>query len=90
MQIDMHILHLRFSIYRCLKFVESPESLKSSFLNFPVLKRLNNIRKNRFLKNSLLELEKYFIEQKIEKQKLKERLFFKPVTVSVDDTDKFE
>ena len=60
----------------------------------------NNMRKNWFLKvkNSLLKLEKDFIELK--DRELKERevktkreieeLFFKPLSVSEDDMDKFE
>ena len=58
------------------------------------------MRKNKFLKvkNSLLELEKYFIELKVlelEDRKVKikreiEELFFKPIIVSIDDMDRFE
>ena len=53
------------------------------------------MRKTRFLKikNSLLELEKYFIELKDREVKTKreiEELFFKLMMVSIDDMDKFE
>ena len=58
------------------------------------------MRKNQFLKvkNSLLELEKDFTELKDRELKVKEvsikreieKLFFKPVIVSIDDIDKFE
>ena len=56
-------------------------------------KYLNNMRKNKFLKvkNSLLELENYFIEFKDREIKLKreiEELFFKPDIVSTDEMDK--
>ena len=61
---------------------------------------LKNIQKNQFLKvkNSLLELEKDFI--KLKDRELKDReikikreigeLFFKPITVSIDNMDRFE
>ena len=58
------------------------------------------MRKNHFLKvkNSLLELEKDFIELKdsdLNDREVKikreiEELFFKPIIVSIDDMDKFE
>ena len=58
------------------------------------------MQKNQFLKvkNSLLELEKYFIELegrglKDKEVKIKgeiEELFLKPIIVSIDDMDKFE
>ena len=57
------------------------------------------MRKNRFLKvNSLLELEKDFVELKDRKQKDREvkikreieELFFKRIIVSIDDMDKFK
>ena len=63
-------------------------------------KFLNNMRKNQFLKvkNSLLELEKYFLELK--DRELKDRkvkikreigeLIFKPIIVSNDDVDRLE
>ena len=56
-------------------------------------KYLNNMRKNKFLKvkNSLLELENYFIKFKDREIKLKreiEELFFKPNIVSTDEMDK--
>ena len=58
-------------------------------------KYLNNMQKNQFLKvkNSLLELENDFIELKDKEVKIKreiEELFFKLITVSIDDMDKFE
>ena len=63
-------------------------------------KYLKNMRKNQFLKvkNSLLELEKYFIELKDRELKDKEvkikreieELFFKIIVVSIDDMNKFE
>ena len=63
-------------------------------------KYLNNMRKNQFLKvkNSLLELEKDFIELKDreltdKEAKIKrkiEELFFKPIIVPIDEMDKFE
>ena len=61
---------------------------------------LKNIQKNQFLKvkNSLLELEKDFI--KLKDRELKDReikikreigeLFFKPITLSIDNMDRFE
>ena len=58
------------------------------------------MRKNQFLKvkNSLLELGKYFIELKereLKDRKVKikreiEEPIFKPIIVSIDDIDKFE
>ena len=58
------------------------------------------MQKNRFLKvkNSLLELEKDFIELKdieLKDRELRikreiEELFFKPITMSIDGMDKFE
>ena len=63
-------------------------------------KYLKNIQKNQFLKvkNSLLELEKYFmelkdIELKDRQEKIKrevEELFFKLIIMSKDDMDKSE
>ena len=58
-------------------------------------KYLKNMRKKQFLKikNSLLELEKDFIELKDAEVKIKremEELFFKPNMVSIDDIDNFE
>ena len=63
-------------------------------------KYLKNMRKNRLLKvkNSLLELEKDFIELKdieLKDREVKikreiEEIFFKPIMVSIDDMDKFE
>ena len=63
-------------------------------------KYLNNMRNNQFLKvkNNLLELEKDFVELKdreLKDRRLKskkeiEELFYKPIIVSIDDTDKFE
>ena len=57
-------------------------------------KYLKDMRKNQFLKvkNSLLELEKDFIELKDREVKIKRQieLFFKPIIVSIDDMDKFE
>ena len=63
-------------------------------------KYLNNMQKDQFLKlkNSLLELEKYFAELKVSKLKEREEeikketeeLFLKPIIVSIDDMDKFE
>ena len=62
-------------------------------------KYLNNMGKNQFLQvnNSLLELEKDFIELKDRKFKQSEvkikgeieELFFKPIIVSTDEMDKF-
>ena len=63
------------------------------------IKYFKNVRKNQFLKikNSILELEKYFIELKDRelkdrvikfKREIKE-LFFKLVILSIDDMDKF-
>ena len=62
-------------------------------------KYFKNLRKNQFLKvkNSLLELEKDFIELKdrelkdreVKIKREKEELFFKPIIVSIDDMDKF-
>ena len=64
------------------------------------IKYLNIMQKNRFLKikNSLLELKKGFIELKDRELKDREakikreieELFFKPITESIDDMDKFE
>ena len=58
------------------------------------------MQRYRFLKvkNSLLELEKYFIELKggelkyrdIEIKREIEELFFKPIILSIDDMGKFE
>ena len=60
-------------------------------------KYLKNIQKYQFLrfKNSLLELEKYFIELKgrylkNREVKFKRELFFKRIIVSIDEMDKFE
>ena len=59
-------------------------------------KYLNNMPNNRFLKaiNSLLELEKdkgLKIQKKDRKTKSEtEKLFYKPIIVSKDDTDKFK
>ena len=63
-------------------------------------KFLNNMRKNQFLKvkNSLLELEKYFLELKDRELKDREvkikreigELIFKPIIVSNDDVDRLE
>ena len=63
-------------------------------------KYLKNMRKNQFAKvrNSLLELEKEFIEFKDRELKDREvkikreieELFFKPIIVSIDDMYKFE
>ena len=63
-------------------------------------KYLKNMRKNRLVKvkNSLLELEKDFIELKdieLKDREVKikreiEEIFFKPIMVSIDDMDKFE
>ena len=57
-------------------------------------KYLKDMRKNQFLKvkNSILELEKDFIELKVGEVKIKRQieLFFKPIIVSIDDMDKFE
>ena len=64
------------------------------------MKYLNEIRENQFLKvkNSLLELEKGFIELKDKELKDREvkvkreilELFSKPIIVSTDEMDKFE
>ena len=61
-------------------------------------KYLNNMQKNQFLKvsNSLLELEKDFIELKdtelkdreVDIKREIEELFFKPIIVSADEMDK--
>ena len=53
------------------------------------------MRKNQFLniKNSLLELEKDFIELKDREVKIKrdiEELLFKPITLYIDDMNKCE
>ena len=61
-------------------------------------KYLKNMKINQFskVKNSLLELEKDFIElkdRKLKDIKVKreiEKLFFKAIMVSIDDMDKFE
>ena len=63
-------------------------------------KYLNNMQKNQFLnvKNSLLELEKDFIELKdrvLKNTDVKikgeiEQLFYKLIIMSIDDMDKFE
>ena len=58
-------------------------------------KKLNNMRKNQFLniKNSLLELEKDFIELKDREVKIKrdiEELLFKPTTLYIDHMNKCE
>ena len=58
-------------------------------------KYLKNIQNNQFLKvkNSLLELEKYFMELKDRQEKIKrevEELFFKLIIMSKDDMDKSE
>ena len=58
-------------------------------------KYLNNMRKNKFLKvmNSLLKLEKDFIELKDREVQIKreiEELFFKPIILSKDDMYRFE
>ena len=63
-------------------------------------KFLKIMQKNQFLKvkNSVLELEKYFIELKdieLKDREIKikreiEELFFKPIIVSIDDMDRFE
>ena len=60
-------------------------------------KYLKNMQKNQFLKvnNSLVELDKDFIELKDRKSKDREvkikreieELFFKPIIVSIDDMD---
>ena len=63
-------------------------------------KILKIMQKNQFLKvrNSLLELEKYFIELKdveskdreVKNKKETEELLFKPIIVSIYDMDRFE
>ena len=63
-------------------------------------KYLNNMRKNPFLKvkNSIFQLEKHLIELKDRELKDREAnikreikcYFFKLITVSIDDMDKFE
>ena len=63
-------------------------------------KYFNNMGKKQYLevKNGLLELEKYFIELKdrelkdreVEIKKDMKELFFKPITLSIDDMDNFE
>ena len=63
-------------------------------------KYLNNMRNSQFLKvrNSLFGLEKDFIrlkDREIKDRDLRikreiEKLFFKPMIVSIDDLDKFE
>ena len=63
-------------------------------------KYLKILRMKQFLKvkNSLLELEKYFVELKdieLKDRELKikgeiEELFFKPIILSIDDMDRFE
>ena len=63
-------------------------------------KCLKILRMKQFLKvkNSLLELEKYFVELKdieLKDRELKikgeiEELFFKPIILSIDDMDRFE
>ena len=63
-------------------------------------KFLKFIQKNQFLKvkNSILELEKDFIELKdrdlkdreVKIERKIEEIFFKSVTVSIDDMDRFE
>ena len=45
------------------------------------------------LKDSLLELEKNFVELKdieVKIKREKDKLFFKPIIMSIDDMDKFE
>ena len=61
---------------------------------------LKNYAKNQLLKvkNSLLELEKYFVELKdieLKDREVKikrgiEKLFLKPIIVSIDDMDRFK
>ena len=61
---------------------------------------LKIMQKNQLLKvkNSLLELEKYFVELKdieLKDREVKikrgiEKLFLKPIIVSIDDMDRFE
>ena len=61
-------------------------------------KYLNDMRRNQYLKvkDSLLELKRYFIESKdreLKDRDLKikreiEELFFKPIIMSIDDMDK--
>ena len=63
-------------------------------------KFLKFIQKNQFLKvkNSILELEKDFIELKdrdlkdreVKIERKIEEIFFKSITVSIDDMDRFE
>ena len=63
-------------------------------------KNFNNMQRNQFLKakNSLLELEKYFMELKDRELKDKEvkikreieEQFLKPIVVPIDNMDKFE
>ena len=63
-------------------------------------KYFNNMGKKQYLevKNGLLELEKYFIELKdrelkdreVEIKKDMKELFFKPITLSIDDMSNFE
>ena len=63
-------------------------------------KYLNDMRRNQYLKvkDSLLELKRYFIESKdreLKDRDLKikreiEELFFKPIIMSIDDMDKSE
>ena len=64
------------------------------------IKYLNDMRRNQCLKvkDSLLELKRYFIESKdreLKDRDLKikreiEELFFKPIIMSIDDMDKSE
>ena len=68
------------------------QNIERKFLKF--------IQKNQFLKvkNSILELEKDFIELKdrdlkdreVKIERKIEEIFFKSVTVSIDDMDRFE
>ena len=68
------------------------QNIERKFLKF--------IQKNQFLKvkNSILELEKDFIELKdrdlkdreVKIERKIEEIFFKSITVSIDDMDRFE
>ena len=98
-----HSKNIIFSVFR--KFVKYfSEYKRMENLNYKneniERKYLKNMWKNQFLKvkNSLLELEKYFI--KVKEKELKDReekikreigeLFFKPIIVPIDDMDNSE
>ena len=82
-------------IYKDIRIENSNYKKENIEINY-----LKNVRKNHFLKikNSLLKLEKDFIElkdRKLKERKVKikremEELFFKLIFVSIDDMDMLE